>query len=77
MVITLGSFDNLKQELTTVDFSAAGTYREVGTGAHHCLSNTLTLFETGGTDYNHLIEKVLALRYLWFISVKLCIEYLA
>ena len=59
MVITLGSFDNLKQELTTVDFSAAGTYREVGTGAHDCLSNMLTLFETGGTDYTHHIEKVL------------------
>ena len=29
MVITLGSFDNLKQELTTVDFRAVVTYGDV------------------------------------------------
>ena len=30
VAITLGSFDNLKQELTTVDFRAKGMYRDVG-----------------------------------------------
>ena len=42
MAITLGSFDNLKQELTTVDFRAVGTYRDVGDLSPPILSNILS-----------------------------------